>query len=557
MVYLRDRLYSPLLRFALKQRFITFSILVALMIITVGALRGGVIRGAFFPMIASDQVRIDLLMPEGTNPSITESLISQIETAAQMVNTEFTARQTGQKDVIQNIIKQVGPGNNKASLSVNLLPGEERDFSSPEITNAIREAVGPIYGVERLTYGSGGNFGGSPVSISLLGSNTKELKSAKDELMAELTQNTLLADVADTDPEGIKEINVVLNETAYALGFTLQEVMRQVRSGFFGLQAQRFQRGQDEIRVWVRYDRINRESIANLDQMRLVSPSGARVPFGEIASYTISRGDESISHLDGLREIQISADLKNPKGSATEILADIKTDIMPGILSKYPTVTASFEGQNREANKLTNSAKTVVPIIILLIYMTIAFTFRSYSQPLLLLVMIPFSFIAVAWGHWIHDFPINILSALGIIALIGIMVNDGLVLIGKFNSYLREGIKFEEALYKAGRSRFRAIFLTSLTTIAGISPLLIEKSRQAQFLIPMAISIAYGIAIATVLTLIILPILLSVTNELKMRIHWLIYNELKPREYFERAIKEGAFTQELAQKETTTESNNE
>ena len=525
MVYLRDRLYSPLLRFALKQRFITFSILVALMIITVGALRGGVIRGAFFPMIASDQVRIDLLMPEGTNPSITESLISQIETAAQMVNTEFTARQTGQKDVIQNIIKQVGPGNNKASLSVNLLPGEERDFSSPEITNAIREAVGPIYGVERLTYGSGGNFGGSPVSISLLGSNTKELKSAKDELMAELTQNTLLADVADTDPEGIKEINVVLNETAYALGFTLQEVMRQVRSGFFGLQAQRFQRGQDEIRVWVRYDRINRE--------------------------------ESISHLDGLREIQISADLKNPKGSATEILADIKTDIMPGILSKYPTVTASFEGQNREANKLTNSAKTVVPIIILLIYMTIAFTFRSYSQPLLLLVMIPFSFIAVAWGHWIHDFPINILSALGIIALIGIMVNDGLVLIGKFNSYLREGIKFEEALYKAGRSRFRAIFLTSLTTIAGISPLLIEKSRQAQFLIPMAISIAYGIAIATVLTLIILPILLSVTNELKMRIHWLIYNELKPREYFERAIKEGAFTQELAQKETTTESNNE
>ena len=175
--------------------------------------------------------------------------------------------------MIQNIIKQVGPGNNKASLSVNLLPGEERDFSSPEITNAIREAVGPIYGVERLIYGSGGNFGGSPVSISLLGSNTKELKSAKDELMAELTQNTLLADVADTDPEGIKEINVVLNETAYALGFTLQEVMRQVRSGFFGLQAQRFQRGQDEIRVWVRYDRINRESIANLDQMRLVSPN--------------------------------------------------------------------------------------------------------------------------------------------------------------------------------------------------------------------------------------------------------------------------------------------
>jgi multidrug efflux pump subunit AcrB len=545
MVYLRDRLYSPVLRFALRQRFITFSILVALMIVTVGALRGGIIRGAFFPMIASDQVRIDLLMPEGTNPSITDSLISKIEMAAQQVNLDFTERQTGQMEVIQNIVKQVGPGNNKASLSVNLLPGEERDFSSPEITNAIRQAVGPIYGVERLTYGSGSNFGGSPVSISLLGSNTAELKAAKEELLVELTQNALLADVADTDPEGIKEINVVLNETAYALGFTLQEVMSQVRSGFFGLQAQRFQRGQDEIRVWVRYDRINRESIADLDQMRLVAPSGDRVPFGEIATYSISRGDESISHLNGLREIQINADLKNPKGSATEILSDIQSDIMPGILSKYPTVTASFEGQNREANKLTKSARTVVPIIIFLIYMTIAFTFRSYSQPLLLLVMIPFSFIAVAWGHWIHDFPINILSALGIIALIGIMVNDGLVLIGKFNSYLREGLKFEEALYRAGRSRFRAIFLTSLTTIAGIGPLLIEKSRQAQFLIPMAISIAYGIAIATILTLIILPLLLSVTNELKMRIHWLIHNELRPREYFERAIKEGHFAQEI------------
>lgn len=546
MRYFRDTMYSPVLKFALKQRFITVSILLALMIITIGSFKGGLIRGAFFPMIASDQVSIELLMPEGTNPKITDSIISMVEDAVWRVNKDYTARQTGNKQVVENVIKRVGPGNNKASLNVNLLPGEERDFGSPDITNSIREEVGMVYGVERLTFGSGGNFGGRPVSISLLGNNTTELKAAKEELLVQMVENSLLADVADTDPEGIKEINVALNETAYALGLNLRDVMSQVRSGFFGLQAQRFQRGEDEIRVWVRYDRANRESINDLDDMRIVTPGGLRVPFGEIATYEISRGDESISHLNGLREIQINADLKDVKGSATDILADIQKNVMPEILSKYPTVSVSYEGQNREAGKLTRSAGVVVPIVILLIYMTIAFTFRSYSQPLLLIFMIPFSFIAVAWGHYIHDFPINILSALGIIALIGIMVNDGLVLIGKFNSFLREGMKFEEALYEAGRNRFRPIFLTSLTTIAGIAPLLLEKSRQAQFLIPMAISIAYGIAIATVLTLIILPVLLSATNELKAKLSWLISGKHQSREMFERAITEKMEEEEWA-----------
>ncbi len=538
MRYLRDKAYSPVLRFALRQRFITFSILLALMILTVGSMMGGIIRTAFFPSIASDRVSIDLLMPEGTNPQLTDSIISMVEAAAWRVNEDFTARQTDNKQVVENIIKRVGPGNNKASLQVNLLPGEERDFSSPEITSAIRDEVGPVYGVERLNFGSGGNFGGSPVSISLLGNNTEELKAVKTELRQALENMPRLADVSDTDPQGIKEINIQLNETAYALGLNLRDVMGQVRAAFFGLQAQRFQRGQDEIRVWVRYNRANRESINDLDDMRIVTPNGQRVPFSEIASYEIRRGEESISHLNGKREIQVNADLDDPKDSPTEILLDIENNIMPEILSKYPTVSVLYEGQNREANKLTNSAKTTVPIVIFLIYVVIAFTFRSYSQPLLLIFMIPFSFIAVGWGHWIHDFPINILSALGIIALIGIMVNDGLVLIGKFNTFLKAGMPFDEALYEAGRVRFRAIFLTSLTTIAGIAPLLLEKSRQAQFLKPMAISIAYGIAIATVLTLIVLPLLLSFTNSVKTGTVWLKTGNKVNKESVERAIKE-------------------
>lgn len=538
MSYCRDKIYSPVLKFALEQRFITFSILLALMILTVGSMMGGIIRTAFFPNIASDRVSIDLLMPEGTNPEVTDSIITLVEQAAMRVNEAYTQRQTGSKQVVENFIKRVGPGNNKASLQVNLLPGEERDFPSPMITNSIREEVGEIYGVERLTFGSGGNFGGSPVSISLLGNNTAELKAAKTKLREVLENNPLLTDVTDTDPEGIKEIYIELNEAAYALGLNLQGVMAQIRAGFFGLQAQRFQRGQDEIRVWVRYDRTNRESIKNLDDMRIITPGGDRVPFSEIATYGIKRGDESISHLNGQREIQVNADLKDPKGSPTEILIDIENNIMPEILSNYPTVSVLYEGQNREAKKLTDSARLVVPIVIFLIYVVIAFTFRSYSQPLLLIFLIPFSFIAVGWGHWIHDFPINILSALGIIALIGIMVNDGLVLIGKFNSYLTEGMKFEEALYEAGRARFRAIFLTSLTTIAGIAPLLLEKSRQAQFLIPMAISIAYGIGIATILTLIVLPLLLSFTNSVKTKSKWLLSGNEITKEEVERAIKE-------------------
>jgi multidrug efflux pump subunit AcrB len=211
---------------------------------------------------------------------------------------------------------------------------------------------------------------------------------------------------------------------------------------------------------------------------------------------------------------------------------------MPEIQSKYPTVTASYEGQNRERLKLMDSLNFVGLSVLFLIYITIAFTFRSYSQPLLLLLLVPFSLTAVSWGHWIHGFPINILSMLGIIALIGIMVNDGLVLIGRFNGNLREGMSFNKAIFEAGRSRFRAIFLTSITTIAGLAPLLWESSRQAQFLKPMAISIAYGIGFATILTLLMLPLFLSFSNSVKVGFKWLITGDKISKEEVERAIKE-------------------
>jgi len=538
LLKLRDVVYVPYLKFFLKNKFLGFAIPIALLIFSIGAIRGGIVGTSFFPRIASDRISVNLKMTQGTNELITDSIITSIEEKIWDVNKTFTEKQTGNKQVVQNIIKRIGPGTANASLTVNLLPGEFRDFASSEINIAIRKRVGKVNGIESLTFGSNTHFGGSPVAVSLLGNNLSELKSAKEELKLELAKNSVLKDISDNDPAGIKEIQIQLKDKANMLGLNLQSIMAQVRSGFFGFQAQRFQRGQDEIRVWVRYEKSNRSSIKDLDDMWIITPSGNKVPFSEIATYNIIRGEIAINHLEGKREIQVTADLKAIDDSASDVMTEIKENIMPEISSKYPTVSALYEGQNREANKTKISVFFVAPIILLLIYIIIAFTFRTYSQPLLLMLMIPFSLIGVVGGHYFHHFQINILSWLGIIALFGIMVNDGLVLIGKFNMYLREGLKFDEALIQAGKSRFRAIFLTSLTTIAGLAPLMLEKSRSAQFLIPMAISISYGIAIATVLTLVMLPLLLSISNSIKVFIKWMRTGDEISKEEVERAIIE-------------------
>ncbi|MFK8043904.1 MAG: efflux RND transporter permease subunit, partial [Crocinitomicaceae bacterium] len=528
-----------------KNRFFTFSVMVAIFMITIGAMRGGIIRGAFFPQIASDRIVINLNMPQGTNENTTDSIISFIEAKAWDVNKAFQEKRPSGESVILNIIKTIGPGSSTAKLDINLLQGEFRDFSADEITKVIQDTSGTFYGVESLTFGSGTIFGGSPISVSLLSNNIAELKAAKAELKSEMAAMSGLKDITDNDPQGIKEIKINLKDNAYLLGFTLNDIMSQVRGAFFGSQVQRFQRGQDEIKVWVRYVEGERQSIKNLDEMQILSVAGERVPFSEIAKYSIERGEIAINHLDGQREIQVNANMVNPKASAPDFMENIKTNIMANIFLKYPSISALYEGQNREALKMQRSLMPAGLIILVLIYVVIAFTFRSYSQPVLLLFLVPFSFIGVGWGHYFHDFPINILSMLGVIALIGIMVNDGLVLISKFNINLKAGMAYDDALIEAGKSRFRAIFLTTITTVAGLAPLIFfEDSLQAQFLIPMAIAIAYGILIATVLTLILLPVYLSGMNTIKVYVLY-FWEGVKPsKESVERAVKELASEQE-------------
>ncbi len=538
MAWVRDKVYSPVLQFFLANKFFGLCIPIALMIITLGGMGSGLIKFTFFPPIASDVVQVQLGLPQGTTETITDSIITRIEEAVWEVGEEFTEKQNNGLEVVEGVVRRLGPGTSNASIRVNLLPGEDRDCSANEFANVLSEKMGTVPEAENLVYGSGTVFGGPPISVSFSSNDIKELKAATEELKAGIRQMPELKDITDNDPAGIKEIKIKLKENAYLLGLTYNDVMAQVRAAFFGQSVQRFQRGRDEIRVWVRYDRQERSSIRNLDEQRIVTNTGARVPFSEIATYTIERGDVAINHLDGRREVQITANLKNNKDSATELLAIIQNEIIADILERFPSVSASYEGQNREAGKVMTSAQAALPIMFFAIYAIIAFTFRSYTQPILLFVMIPFSLIGVAWGHYIHGFPVNILSMLGIVALLGIVVNDGLVLIGKFNTFLKEGLPFSDALYEAGRSRFRAIFLTSVTTIAGLAPLIFETSLQAQFLIPMAISIAYGIAVATFLTLFMLPILLSISNEFKVGRIWLWTGKRPTREEVESAVQE-------------------
>jgi multidrug efflux pump subunit AcrB len=540
MDWLRDKIYTPMLRFGLEYRFLSLSGFIAALMLTVSSVFGGVISMTFFPTIASDFVTVDLKMPMGTSTKVTDSIINVIEKNAIIAGNELEEKymKDDERKLIQNIQKNIGnyadnlemvagvgniEGSSVASLEIYMLDSEERtqDIQSSMLASLIRKKTGTIAGAEKFIINDGANFGGSPVAISLLSNNKADLKNAKDDLIKNLKSNPILVDVAHNDPQGLKEIDIKLKENAYSLGLNLQAVMTQVRSAFFGLEAQRIQRGNDDIKLWIRYDESSRSEIKNLDNMKIVTPNGRKVFLKEIANFSINRGDVAINHLDGKREIKITANLIDPNQSASDAVFNIQQNIIPIIEEKYPTIETSFEGQYREANKTIQSSKIVFPLALFLIFCVIGFTFRTYSQPFLLLLLIPFSLTTVAWGHLFHGFPVNVISLLGVIALVGILVNDGLVLISKFNSNLRSGKSYDESLFGAGKERFRAIFLTSITTMAGLAPIIFEKSFQAQLLKPMAISIAYGIGYATFLTLILLPILLSLTNTFKLNFIWL------------------------------------
>lgn len=550
MLMQRDKLYAPVLKFFLNNRGIGVAIPVALLLVSLGAIKGGFVKTTFFPFIERTEVNVSLTMPAGTRESVTQEWLDHIEQAAWTANEQLKRQRDDSANVILAVDKRLGTnGSHTGSLNILLSDMEERkpyDQGVLTVTAAIRDAAGTIPAAEQVTYGAQSAFG-KPVSIGLRGNDLAELRSATEELKAELSDLAELKDVTDNDQEGQREVRLKLKDRAFALGLTPSDIVGQVRSGFFGGEVQRLQRGLDEVKVWVRYAPEGRENINQLADMRIRTATGASYPLSELADFTVERGVMAISHTDGQREILVEADVASAKTSVTDMISTIGSDILPPILARHPGVRYGFEGQVREQAKSADSGKRVVPVILLLMLATIVMTFRSFWQTLAVLLLIPFSYIGVTLGHFLHDKPISLFSVLGIIALVGILVNDSLVFVSAFNNNLKQGKSFDDALFDAGVSRFRPIILTSVTTIAGLAPLMLNQSFQAQFLIPMAVSVAYGLLISTTTILILLPVLLSLINSLRRFWQWYWNDKRVSKEAVEPAVIEKKWEPEIAE----------
>ena len=537
---IRNRVYAPALRFCIHNPIIAVAIPVALLLITIGGLKGSIIKTTYFPYIERRSVNISFEMPAGTPVSITDSLLSIIEEKAWEVNDIYKNEHDDGKDLILAISRNVGPGTHQGGLSATLISSEERDWSAQEATNRFRRQIGFIKGAEKLEIGGGGRWG-KPVSIALASNDLVQLRAAKEKLKAELREVNKLKDVIDDDPPGLREVKVKLKEKAFALGLTTADVMSQVRSGFFGGEAQRILRGIDEVKIWVRYNQKDRSSIEKLEDMRIRLANGSEYPLQEIANFTIVRGVMSINHINGQRVIIVEADISDTKESVPDILSDISAEIMPEIRRDFPDIQFHFEGQSRENSKTVKSMQRVLPSVLVTMFFIVVITFRSFSQAFIVFTLIPFSLIGVLWGHFFQGYIVSILSLFGTIALAGIVINDSLVFVSAMNRLLKRGMEFKDSLFEAGMSRFRPVLLTSLTTIAGLGPIIFEGSHQAQFLSPMAISVAYGLLFGTILTLLMLPSLLVLFNKGKVYLFWL-FKGTKPSETaVEAAVREDAF----------------
>ena len=518
--WLKFKLYEPLLEFFLEKRFFAIAIAVAMLLATFGAIQGGIITTTFFPFIEGEEITVNLKMPAGTPEELTLARLDQVEAAVWKTNAEIIPTREDSLSVVLSVDKRLGPGStNSGSLRIKLLDNEARQMPVLTISGMIRDNAGDLLGVEEFSCVAGTPFG-KPVAVAVKGVEQEEVRIVVEKLKDKLRTLSDLKDVNDDDQDGLREIRVKLKEKAYLLGLTEQQVMIQIRQGYFGGEIQRLQRGLDEVKVWVRYQEDERASQSRLGDMKIRTNQGQSYLLKDLATFEMDRGAVSIKHSDGERQILVTADIANSEVSVSDVLASIQDEYLPEILVDHPSIKFTLEGQQREQGKTAKSMKTVGPVVLLLMLSIIVLTFRSFSQTLAVLVLIPFSFIGVAWGHWIHGLQLSLFSYLGIIALIGIIVNDALVFVGAYNNNIKAGMPVKKAIREASLSRFRPILLTSLTTMAGLGPLITETSMQAQFLIPMAATIAYGLGVATVSVLILLPVILLMINRTKRSFDW-------------------------------------
>ena len=527
MFWLREKVYAPSMEYLLKYRYPTLGVAIFLMLGTAGLLGGGFIRTTFFPSVDFDNFNIEVAFTPGAGEKQTLEFLDKFDHAVSEVNEDLKKQFRDSNDFITHTFVSVGwafQGTERGTHAGNIfvLPRklDDIDITGMEIASMVKKKIGEVPEARKFTVG-GNNRWGSPVSIGLMSRNLVVLDEAKAFLIDELSKIPALKDIVDNNAQGKQEIILKLKNKAFFLGLNERSLANQIRYGFYGGQVQRLQEGRDELRVWVRYPKEGRENLGQLEKMKILTPSG-EFPLIELAEYTVRRGPVTIKHYNGKREGRVDAELLDPYASVTDILAQVKKEIIPALKAKYPSIDIVFQGQQKSSNEAMGQIKASYTIAFALIVAILMMHFRSVSQALIILLMIPLSFLGVMWGHGIHMKPVSLMSVWGIVALSGVVINDAVVFLSKFNTLMEEGGKMKDSIIEAGKSRLRPIILTSVTTSVGLFPIILEKSPQAQFLIPTALSLAYGVAFGTVFILIFFPVFIHVLNDIKvyLRFFW-------------------------------------
>lgn len=517
-----QRWYLPMLGRAVDNRGLTISIFLAVLIVTIGLMRGGVARVVMFPDVPGDFIQAELTMNSGTAPERRNEVLLEIEQALLDINAEYASAHPDSMAPVHHVGVFTN-GDTSGVLFVELPLDEDRPLEGRAVTDLWRERVGEIPGVKELDFSSGDNIGGgAPLSFNLTGSNYAALERAAAELEQHLSGYDGVFDVRNSVDHGAEEIRLQIKPEAEALGLTMASLGRQVRQAFYGEEAQRIQRGKDEVKVMVRYPREDRRSVADLENMRIRTPAGDEIPFADVAEIEFGQGYSSINRQNRKRVVSVSADVDPDLVEPGVMIQEISTDYMPGLVSRHAGVSFELDGASREEVELGQSLAKASAAALFLIFALIAIPLRSYSQPLIIMSVIPFGLVGAVIGHILLDTAISMFSVFGLVALAGVVVNDSLIMIDFVNSARKEGHSARDAVIQSGTQRFRAIVLTSLTTAFGLMPIIFERSVQAQFVIPMAISLSFGILFATVITLFLVPALYLAQIDLRRGARYLI-----------------------------------
>ena len=540
LITFRDRWFMPFIDLvSYRWKWLNVGVFLMLLIASAALLRTGTLPLTFFPYLDDDIQLIRIELEPGTPSDTTNVRLMQIEEAVWQVNERLTAERRDEQQVVRNIERLMGPGSHQGHLRVVMLGGEQRGIPAYEINNQFREASG-VFPDARYVRFTGATveqrFGGLPVDISVSGEDLSQIQQAAARLKEELSKRDDLADVADTDQRGNPELHIELNRLGEQLGLTHQEVMSQIRNAYFGLEVQNLQRNRDDVRVWIRFDEANRTNYEGLVNLNIHSPQGT-YRLGDIAQIYPTAASLEVSRINGRRTIRVDADLASPSLSAPAILSDIETNVLPQIRAAYPGVRYFIEGQNREAGQVTEAMRRVAPVIIALMLALIIINFQSFSQTVIVLLSLPFAFVGVVIGHMIHGVTMNIFSVIGMIALVGILINNMLVLITAFNDNMKLDMSFEDALKDAVQSRFRPILLTTLSTVAGLIPMIFVGGLASAFLQPPAIAIAYGLLFGLFISLTLTPAFLVIWNQLKLRLYHLAGKDEASPESIEPAVQ--------------------